>query len=143
MFHIARRSASKLKATRLATKRPGAFALGTLSLSAVAALAATALSAGPASASTTASHSGYTARVILSGASLRRTFVAAGQRHTVRLTLPDAITAAGPYLFTAFQNGVGPQGQAATNGNRDSTVVEFTAPAGSSGSGTSSVSATV
>ena len=46
--------------------------------------------------------------------------------HSAPLTLPDDITAAGPYLFTAFQNGVGPQGQAATDGNRDSTVVEFT-----------------
>jgi hypothetical protein len=125
MLPIARRSASKLKATRHATKRPAAM-LGALSLSAVAALATTALSAGTASAATTASHPGYTARVILSGSSLRHTFVAAGKRHTVPLTLPDDITAAGPYLFTAFQNGVGPQGQAATDGNRDSTVVEFT-----------------
>jgi hypothetical protein len=35
----------------------------------------------------------------------------------------------GGNLFTGFQNGVGPQGQASTDGNRDSTVVEFT-PAG-------------
>ena len=28
-------------------------------------------------------------------------------------------------MFTGFQNGVGPQGQAAPDGNRDSTVVEF------------------
>ena len=126
MLPNARRSASKLNATRHATKRPGAITLGALSLSAVAALATAALSAGTASAATTASHSGYTARGILSGSSLRHTFVAAGKRHTVPLTLPDDITAAGPYLVTAFQNGVGPQGQAATDGNRDSTVVEFT-----------------
>jgi hypothetical protein len=128
MFPTARRSASKQKATRLATKRLGAITLGTLSLSAVAALATSALSAGPASATTGGSHPGYTARVILSGASLRHTFVAAGsaKHHSAPLTLPDDITAAGPYLFTAFQNGVGPQGQAATDGNRDSTVVEFT-----------------
>ena len=31
----------------------------------------------------------------------------------------------GGYLFTGFQNGVGPQGQASTDGNRDSTIVEF------------------
>jgi hypothetical protein len=30
-------------------------------------------------------------------------------------------------LFTGFRNGVGPQGQASTDGNRDSTIVEFTA----------------
>ena len=145
MFPTARRSASKLKATRLATKRLGVITLGTLSLSAVAALAASALSAGPASASTAGSHPGYTARVILSGASLRHTFMAAGsaKRHSAPLTLPDDITAAGPYLFTAFQNGVGPQGQAATDGNRDSTVVEFTAHRpGHCASGTSAASAT-
>ena len=42
------------------------------------------------------------------------------------LTLPDDITAMGGDLFTAFQNGVGPQGQPSTDGNTDSTVVEFT-----------------
>jgi len=128
MFPTARRSASKLKAIRLATKRLGAITLGALSVSAVAALATAALSAGTASATTAGSHPGYTARVILSGASLRHTFVAAGSatHHSAPLTLPDDITADGPYLFTAFQNGVGPQGQAATDGNRDSTVVEFT-----------------
>jgi hypothetical protein len=128
MLPTARRSASKFNATRLATKRLRAITLSALSLSAGAALATTVLSAGTASATTTASHPGYTARVILSGSSLRHTFAAAGSAklHTAPLTLPDDITAAGPYLFTAFQNGVGPQGQAATDGNRDSTVVEFT-----------------
>lgn len=48
------------------------------------------------------------------------------RHHSAPLTLPDDITAAGQYLFTASQNGVGPQGQAAPDGNRDSTVVEFT-----------------
>jgi hypothetical protein len=42
------------------------------------------------------------------------------------LTFPDDITALGRDLFTAFENGVGPQGQPATTGNQDSTVVEFT-----------------
>jgi len=32
----------------------------------------------------------------------------------------------GHHIFTAFQNGVGPQGQPAPDGNDDSTVVEFT-----------------
>ena len=55
-------------------------------------------------------------------------FMPAGSatRHSAPLTLPDDITAADQYLFTAFQNGVGPQGQAAPDGTRDSTVVEFT-----------------
>ena len=32
----------------------------------------------------------------------------------------------GGKLFVGFQNGVGPQGQASTDGNRDGAVVEFT-----------------
>ena len=134
MLPIARRRASTLKARRL-VKKP--ITLSAIRVSALAALAGTALSAGTASAASSASsasaavtrsHPGYTARVILSGASLRHTFVRAGstKRHSAPLTLPDDITAAGPYLFTAFQNGVGPQGETATDGNRDSTVVEFT-----------------
>ncbi|HEY5354992.1 MAG TPA: hypothetical protein VIK57_21315 [Streptosporangiaceae bacterium] len=125
---IARRRASKLKARQLAKKT---ITLSAIGVSALAALAGTALSLGTASTAASAaagSHPGFAARVILSGASLRHTFVRAGsaKRHSAPLTLPDDITAAGPYLFTAFQNGVGPQGQAATDGNRDSTVVEFT-----------------
>jgi hypothetical protein len=44
------------------------------------------------------------------------------------LTGPDDITVLGHNLFTAFQNGVGSQGEPSTSdGNTDSTVVEFTA----------------
>ncbi|MGO9499147.1 MAG: hypothetical protein ACLQA5_20915 [Solirubrobacteraceae bacterium] len=43
------------------------------------------------------------------------------------ISLPDDITSLGGDIFVAFQNGVGPQGQASTTGNRDSTVVEFNA----------------
>jgi hypothetical protein len=38
---------------------------------------------------------------------------------------PDDITSLGHHLFVGFQNGVGPQGEASTTGNLDSTVVEF------------------
>ncbi len=38
---------------------------------------------------------------------------------------PDDITALGADIFVAFQNGVGPQGQASTTGNKDSTIVEY------------------
>jgi len=48
------------------------------------------------------------------------------KRHSEPLTQPDDITRIGNHLFTGFQNGVGPQGQASTDGNRDSTIVEFT-----------------
>lgn len=70
----------------------------------------------------------FTVRQILSGQRLRHSFRVAGsgKLHSAPLTLPDDITAAGPYLFTGFQNGVGPQGQATPAGNRDSTIVEFT-----------------
>ena len=76
-------------------------------------------------------HSGsqtYHVRRILSGQSLHHWYTRAGSRtlHREALTQPDDITAVGGKLFTGFQNGVGPQGQASTDGNRDSTIVEFT-----------------
>ena len=49
-----------------------------------------------------------------------------GERKTEPLTSPDDITVLGDHIFTAFQNGVGPQGQPSLDGNDDSTVVEFT-----------------
>jgi hypothetical protein len=70
----------------------------------------------------------YQATAILSGMSLRHSYQRAGSRawHREPLTQPDDITEFGGDLFTTFQNGVGPQGQAAADGNRDSTIVEFT-----------------
>jgi len=70
----------------------------------------------------------YNVRAILSGKSLHHWYYKAGsnKRHSEPLTLPDDITRIGNDLFTGFQNGVGPQGQASTDGNRDSTIVEFT-----------------
>jgi hypothetical protein len=70
----------------------------------------------------------YNVRVILSGKSLHHWFTKAGshKRHYETLADPDDITRIGNDLFTAFQNGVGPQGQASPDGNRYSTVVEFT-----------------
>lgn len=49
-----------------------------------------------------------------------------GTAHTEALTKPDDIAQLGGDVFVTFQNGVGPQGQASTDGNLDSTVVEFT-----------------
>ena len=46
-----------------------------------------------------------------------------GAREAV--SLPDDITALGGDIYVGFQNGVGPQGQASTTGNLNSTVVEF------------------
>ena len=70
----------------------------------------------------------YQVTQILSGMSLHHSYQAAGSQvwHSEPLTQPDDITRVGGDLFTGFQNGVGPQGQASTDGNRDSTIVEFT-----------------
>jgi len=67
-------------------------------------------------------------RQILNGAKLSHTFVPAGssKSRTEPLAQPDDISRIGGDLFTGFQNGVGPQGQASSDGNQDSTIVEFT-----------------
>jgi hypothetical protein len=89
------------------------------------AMVATAL---PASARTS-SHSrpSYYVHQVLSGKSLGHWYTKAGssKRHWERLSSPDDITIFDGDLFTTFQNGVGPQGQASPDGNRDSTIVEF------------------
>jgi hypothetical protein len=70
----------------------------------------------------------YQARVILNGAHLRHRFVPAGKKtaRTEALSSPDDIAVLGHDIYTAFQNGVGPQGQPSPDGNTDSTIVEFT-----------------
>ena len=82
----------------------------------------------PAGAKTHQPTPAYTVRTILSGKSLHHWYTKAGSkvRRSEPLTKPDDITRIGGDLFTAFQNGVGPQGQASPDGNRDSTIVEFT-----------------
>ena len=72
---------------------------------------------------------GYQVRVVLNGARLRHSFIPAGsaKRRSESLADPDDITVLGHDIYTAFQDGVGPQGQPSTDGNTDSTVVEFTA----------------
>ena len=69
----------------------------------------------------------YSVRQILSGQRLHHWYTRAGSGKQQResLTQPDDITMTGGHLFTGFQNDVGPQGQASTDGNRDSTIVEF------------------
>ena len=71
----------------------------------------------------------FRVRVVLNGAKLRHTFVPAGsaKARSEPLADPDDITVLGHHIFTAFQNGVGPQGEASSDGNTFSTVVEFTA----------------
>jgi hypothetical protein len=84
-------------------------------------------SAAPASA---AKHGArFKVRVILDGAKLRHTFIPAGsaKRRAEALADPDDITVLGHHLFSGFQNRVDPQGQASSDGNADSTIVEYTA----------------
>ncbi len=70
----------------------------------------------------------YNVIAILSGKNLHHFYTKAGSSKQYRETLadPDDITRIGNDLFTTFQNGVGPQGQASRDGNRDSTIVEYT-----------------
>src|SRR5579863_6767479 len=65
---------------------------------------------------------------VLLGSSLHHTYTVSGTTQTRSETLsdPDDISQWGDDLFVGFQNGVGPQGQPSTDGNTDSTVVEFT-----------------
>ncbi len=66
---------------------------------------------------------------LVNGAALHHTFTLAGSTvaKSESLSKPDDITVLGADLFVGFQNGVGPQGEVSTDGNLDSTIVEFTA----------------
>jgi hypothetical protein len=73
---------------------------------------------------------GFRATQIVSGSSLHHTFSLVGTTTTATtatesLTKPDDITRLGDELFVGFQNGVGPQGEPSSDGNTDSTIVEF------------------
>ncbi|HEY5015363.1 MAG TPA: hypothetical protein VII59_01130, partial [Streptosporangiaceae bacterium] len=90
------------------------------------ALPASAQPARPAAASTSAHE--ITDRQILFGDKLHHKFRLDGNGawRSESLTSPDDITELGHHLFVTFQNGVGPQGTPSTDGNTDSTLVEFT-----------------
>ncbi|HEV8064653.1 MAG TPA: hypothetical protein VGP46_07465 [Acidimicrobiales bacterium] len=83
--------------------------------------------ASPAVASAAGTAPVFTAHVILSGATLSHKFVPAkgGAAKRAPLSNPDDITMLGKNIFVGFQNGVGPQGQPASDGDPDSTVVEL------------------
>ena len=68
-----------------------------------------------------------TVRQVLFGMKLHHKYIPAGSTKpkTEPLTGPDDLTSIALNLFTAFQNGVGSQGEPSTDGNTDSTVVEF------------------
>jgi hypothetical protein len=63
----------------------------------------------------------FTARAFATGADLSHVTPKGAEA----ISQPDDITSLGPDIFVGFQNGVGPQGQPSTTGNRDSTIVEF------------------
>jgi hypothetical protein len=63
----------------------------------------------------------FTNHVFATGAKI----VHASPKGKQAISQPDDITYLGGHIFVGFQNGVGPQGQASTTGNKDSTVVEF------------------
>jgi hypothetical protein len=99
---------------------------GALVATGALALPASAQPARPAAAST-AAHK-LTVRQILFGLKLHHEFRSDGKGplRSEHLTSPDDITELGGHLFVTFQNGVGPQGTPSTDGNLDSTLVEFT-----------------
>lgn len=84
-------------------------------------------SAGASPASHDRSGNVYTVHQILSGTTLTHDFVASGggSPTTEPLANPDDITELDGGVFAGFQNGVGPQGQASSDGNLDSTIVEL------------------
>jgi hypothetical protein len=122
MTNIGRRYTKRSWGWRLAFTTAGIGAVGLASLG----VQGSAL-AGAASGSR-GSDGNFVATRILSGTSLHHSFQPAGTttRQTESLTDPDDISQLGGDLFVGFQNGVGPQGQASTDGNRDSTIVEMT-----------------
>src|ERR1700722_4267301 len=99
------------------------------SLSMLSAAGGSIAGASPGSDNTTSQHpsSSFHVAVVLEGASLHHKFLPAGTvtPQSEALSDPDDITRLDNELFVGFQNGVGPQGQASTDGNLDSTVVEF------------------
>jgi hypothetical protein len=105
------------------TARRAATAFAAMAIPASLVLAGTA-----ATASSGGAHAqpAFTVKQIVNGMKLHHSYTVSGITKTEPLADPDDLTHFGDELFTAFQNGVGPQGQPSTDGNTDSTVVEFT-----------------
>lgn len=64
----------------------------------------------------------FTAKVLVNAAKITHPT----SKGNVAISQPDDLAVLGGHLFVAFQNGVGSQGEPATTGNKDSTIVEFT-----------------
>ena len=72
--------------------------------------------------STAVAAASFSSRVFANGATIMHPTPAG----SVAVSKPDDLTMLDGRIFVTFQNGVGPQGEPAPNGNRDSTIVEFT-----------------
>jgi hypothetical protein len=107
----------------ISTARRAATALAAMAVPASLVLVGTAATASSGGAHT---QPAFTVTQIVNGMKLHHHYTVSGVTHTEPLADPDDLTHFGNTLFTAFQNGVGPQGQPSTDGNTDSTVVEFT-----------------
>jgi hypothetical protein len=121
-------------ATWLGTMVVAAGALGTAGCSSSSSSSSSnsASSGGSASASSGAAGGGLSVKQIVFGTTLKHKFQPDGKgaEKTESLSKPDDIGTLGGNVYVGFQNGVGPQGETATSGNADSTLVEFT-PSGS------------
>ncbi len=106
------------------TKTLAIAAASAAAVTAAGLLTATALASPAQPAAPKQNFPSYSVKTVLNGAKLSHKNSKTGKSEA--LSLPDDLTQFGGNLFTAFQNGVGPQGQAASDGNKDSTVVEFT-----------------
>ena len=106
--------------TLVQARRVAIRALLTVGAGVALAVAASGVASGRSPASTVAT-AGFRSRVFASGSGIGHPTPGGVQR----ISQPDDITELGDHIFVGFQNGVGPQGQASSSGNRDSTVVEF------------------
>jgi len=93
-----------------------------------AAVAALGISIGAPAANASPSARAFSVTQILAGSSIHHSFTPKGSSTSKveNLSKPDDISVDGQDLFVGFQNGVGPQGEASSDGNLDSTVVEIT-----------------
>jgi hypothetical protein len=105
------------------TARHAVTAFVALAVPASLVLAGTAATASPGGANP---QPGFTVKQIVNGMNLHHHYTVSGTRKTEPLSDPDDLTNFGPFLFTAFQNGVGSQGEPSSDGNTNSTIVEFT-----------------
>jgi len=105
------------------TARRAMTAFAALAVPASLVLAGTAATASPGGAHP---QPGFSVQQIVNGMTLHHHYTVSGARKTEPLSQPDDLTHFGDFLFAAFQNGVGSQGEPSSDGNTSSTVVEFT-----------------